>query len=60
MLPPYSGQKYLPDGQSTPFQNIDPSILKMEVACPFTTPANLDQAARRHVPEDGIVETTLI
>jgi hypothetical protein len=60
MLPPSSGQKYLPEGQSTPFQNIDPSIFMMDVARSFTTLANLDQAAWRRVPEDGIVATTLI
>jgi len=56
MLPPSLGHKYLPDGHSTPFQN----ILTMDAARSFTTQANLHQTAWRRVPEDGIVETTLI
>jgi hypothetical protein len=56
MLPPSSGHKYLPGGHSTPFQN----ILTMDAARSFTTPANLHQTAWRRVPEDGIVETTLV
>jgi hypothetical protein len=60
MLPLSSVNKYLPDGHITPFQNIDPSILKTDVACSFTTQANFHQAAWRRFPDDGIVETTLM
>jgi hypothetical protein len=42
------------------FQNIDPSILKMERPHSFKTSANLYQAAWRRVPEEGVVEATLI